>query len=107
MRPSEANAEAVLRALTEFGAPLHGLSGEDLCKDDTVFQIDVAPCRIDIITGATGLKFEKAVSNCEQSEVDGIPLNILSVDDLIANKTATGRPKDALDVVELKKRKVD
>ncbi len=57
--PSAENAAAVLRALKQFGAPLHGLSGEDLCKDDTVFQIGVAPCRIDIITGATGLRFEE------------------------------------------------
>lgn len=105
VRPTLANAKAVLRALKEFGAPLHGLSSEDLCEDDTVFQIGVAPCRIDLITGATRLKFEEVIANCKKSEIDGIPLNILSVDDLIINKSATGRPKDAVDVVELKKLK--
>ncbi|VGO12304.1 hypothetical protein PDESU_00855 [Pontiella desulfatans] len=105
--PSETNALAVLRALNRFGAPLHGLTAEDLCKDDTVFQIGIAPCRIDIITGATGLAFKAASANCKPCEIDGIPLKILSLDDLIANKSATGRPKDAVDVIELKKLKAE
>ena len=52
VRPSPENAAAVLRAVQKFGAPLHGLTLVDLQKDDTVFQIGVAPRRIDILTGA-------------------------------------------------------
>ncbi len=48
--PSPQNADAVLRALRRFGAPLHNLTKEDLQKDGTIFQIGVAPRRIDIIT---------------------------------------------------------
>jgi len=58
--PSPQNADAVLRALQRFGAPLHKLTKEDLQKDDTVFQIGVAPRRIDLITSASGLQFEEA-----------------------------------------------
>src|ERR1035437_3616622 len=57
--PSPENADAVLTALRRFGAPLYGLTKEDLQKDDTVFQIGVAPRRIDVITGASGLRFEE------------------------------------------------
>ena len=39
------------------------------------------------------------------NRIDGIDLPVLALDDLIKNKTATGRPKDALDVIELKKLK--
>jgi hypothetical protein len=53
--PSPENADAVLRALHRFGTPLHALTREDLQKDDTVFQIGVAPRRIDIVTSASGL----------------------------------------------------
>ena len=58
--PSPQNADAVLRALGSFGAPLHNLTREDLQKDGTIFQIGVAPRRIDIITTASGLQFEEA-----------------------------------------------
>jgi hypothetical protein len=57
--PSSQNADAVLRALRCFGAPLHNLTKEDFQKDGTIFQIGVAPRRIDIITAASGLQFEE------------------------------------------------
>lgn len=41
--PSPKNADAVLRALRHFGAPLHNLTREDLQRDGTLFQIGVAP----------------------------------------------------------------
>jgi hypothetical protein len=39
--PSPQNADAVLRALRRFGAPLHNLTKEDLQKDGTIFQIEL------------------------------------------------------------------
>jgi hypothetical protein len=99
--PSPANAEAVLRALRRFGSPLHGLTAEDLQKDDTIFQIGVAPRRIDIITGASGLKFDDAYSHSVETEVEGLKIHVPSLDDLIRNKKASGRTKDLADAEAL------
>jgi hypothetical protein len=99
--PSSENAEAVLRALRRFGAPLHNLTKEDLQKDGTVFQIGLAPRRIDIITAASGLQFEPAYKNSIPVNIDGIELRIPSIDDLIVNKKATGRTKDLADAEAL------
>jgi len=99
--PSPDNAAAVLRALKRFGAPLHGLTLEDLQKDDTIFQIGVAPRRIDIITGASGLRFEEAQSHATTIEIEGLEIQIPSIDDLIRNKRATGRTKDLADAEAL------
>ncbi len=101
--PSPENASAVIRALKQFGSPLHGLKVEDLQTDDIVFQIGVAPRRIDLLTGATGLDFSTATENAISRNIDGIDLKVLSIDDLIVNKLATGRPKDKIDADELKK----
>ena len=103
--PSADNSVAVLRALKRFGAPLHDLSEDDLQKDDTIFQIGIAPRRIDIITGASGLKFEEADRNAIEANIDGLKMKILSIDDLIANKEASGRPKDLVDADMLKSSK--
>jgi hypothetical protein len=84
--PSPQNADAVLRALQRFGAPLHKLTKEDLQNDDTVFQIGVAPRRIDLITSASGLQFE---------------VRIPAINDLIKNKRASGRTKDLADAEAL------
>ena len=56
--PSPDNAEAVLRALHRFGAPVVELREGDLQNEGTVFQIGVAPRRIDILTAVSGLRFD-------------------------------------------------
>ena len=101
IQPSPDNATAVLRAIRRFGAPLHGLSVADLQKDDTVFQIGVAPRRIDILTGASGLRFETAFLNSIPIEIEGLLVRIPSIVDLIRNKRASGRTKDLADAEAL------
>ncbi len=99
--PSPDNADAVIRALNNFGAALQNLTREDLLKDDTVFQIGVAPRRIDIITGVSGLQFEDACSRSLQVDIEGLQIRIPSIQDLIVNKKASGRTKDLADAEAL------
>ena len=99
--PSPQNADAVLRALRRFGAPLHNLTKEDLQKDGTIFQIGVAPRRIDIITTASGLQFEETYERSLSVNIEGIEVHIPSIDDLIRNKKASGRTKDLADAEAL------
>jgi hypothetical protein len=101
--PSPENADAVLRVLARFGAPLHDLTASDLQKTNTLFQIGVAPRRIDIITGASGLCFDEVYAHSIQTDVEGIAIHIPSLDDLIRNKKATGRARDMADVEVLEK----
>ena len=99
--PSPDNAAAVLRAVRRFGAPLHDLTKADLEKEGTVFQIGLAPRRIDIITAASGLDFESASSHATTVEIEGITVWIPSVADLIRNKRASGRTRDIADAEAL------
>ena len=101
--PSPDNAKAVLRALQRFGAPLHALTLDDLHRDDTIFQIGVAPRRIDIITGASGLDFEPTFQQAKSAEMDGIAVRVPSLSHLIQNKKASGRARDLADVEELER----
>jgi hypothetical protein len=99
--PSPDNADAVLRAVRRFGAPLHNLTKADMEKEGTVFQIGVAPRRIDIITAASGLNFKEASSRATSVEIEGITVRIPSIADLIRNKRASGRTKDIADAEAL------
>ena len=103
VKPDPENAILVLQALYEFGAPCGDLSPEDLQKEDLIFQIGVAPRRIDIITSADGLTFNDAYANSEIIEIEGIFVRVLSISDLIKNKRATGRLKDLADAETLEK----
>jgi len=99
--PSPQNADAVLRALRRFGAPLHNLTREDLQKDGTLFQIGVAPRRIDLITAASGLQFEEVYRRALSVTIEGIKLHVPLIDDLIRNKRASGITKDLADAEAL------
>lgn len=103
--PSPDNADGVLRALLRFGAPLHNVSRADFEKEGTLFQIGVAPRRIDIITAASGLQFESTFRNSLIAEIEGIEVRIPSVDDLVTNKRASGRTKDLADAEALEELK--
>jgi predicted nucleotidyltransferase len=99
--PSPGNAEATLRALRRFGAPVGDLTRQDLQTDGTIFQIGVAPRRIDIITTADGIQFEETFKQSISIDIDGLKVQIPSLDDMIKNKKASGRTKDLADVEEL------
>ncbi|HRZ23390.1 MAG TPA: nucleotidyltransferase [Candidatus Contendobacter sp.] len=99
--PSPWNADAVLRALQRFGAPLHDLTAADLQAEGTIFQIGVAPRRIDIITTASGLHFEETFERSLTVDIEGIEVHVPSLDDLIRNKRTAGRTKDLADAEAL------
>ena len=101
VKPSAGNADAVLRALERFGAPIEGLTKEDLERGDTIFQIGLAPRRIDLMTGASGLGFDEAFARSVKTDIEGIPVRVLSLADLIRNKRATGRTRDLADAEAL------
>ncbi|MDR0908402.1 MAG: nucleotidyltransferase [Spirochaetaceae bacterium] len=96
--PSLENAEAVMRSLASFGAPLDDIQKSDFETEGTVFQIGVEPRRIDILTTIDGLGFDDAYSRSIVSDIEGMQIHILSKDDMIVNKKASGRYKDLADV---------
>ena len=101
VRPSTDNAGRVVRALARFGAPLRDLTIGDLERPGTVFQIGVAPNRIDILTAIDGLSFEEAWRRRITASVDGLTIPVICRPDLIKNKRATGRERDRADADQL------
>jgi len=99
VRPTRENASRVLQALRAFGAPLFDLSIEDLVDEQTVFQIGVAPVRIDILAGIDGVTFDDAWPRRVMATLGTSQIPVLSLVDLATNKRAAGRPKDLADLV--------
>jgi predicted nucleotidyltransferase len=105
VEPSADNSFRVYQALMEFGAPLHEVDETTFVKPGIVFQIGIAPRRIDLISSISGVAFDEAYRQRQTVEIDGLPVPILSCDDLIRNKRATGRDKDRLDAERLERGK--
>lgn len=103
IRSDPKNAIAVFRALAQFGAPLAGMTEGDFV-DGTTFQIGQPPDRIDILQKIDGVSFDEAWQNRVEGTLDGeVPAQVISREDLIRNKLASGREQDLLDVKTLRK----
>jgi hypothetical protein len=105
IRRSKENSIAVFRALVEFGAPLADIKPEDFNTSPTdYFQFGVVPDRIDILQGIEGVEFDDAWSRrVEMTVEDGLTAPYLSLEDLLHNKKAVGRPKDIADIHDLQR----
>ena len=99
------NSERIYKSLSQFGAPLKEISPGTFTEKGIIFQIGVAPRRIDIITHIDGVQFKEAYENKEEIEIEAIKIPFLSKENLIKNKESTGREKDRLDVGYLKNNK--
>lgn len=101
IRPTRENAERVWSALAEFGAPLHDLDVQEFTSRDLVFQIGIAPRRIDLMTSVTGISFDEAWPNRVVVSVGEVEVPVIGREELVRNKRAVGRPRDEADVAEL------
>ena len=104
IRPTMGNATKTLAALKRFEAPLTDIKAEDLTDPELVYQIGVEPNRIDILMSITGIAFEEAWQHRVQSTYGGVPIYLISREDLITAKKASGRPQDLLDLERLLER---
>jgi len=101
---SNQNAIRLVSALRKFGAPLgnDGITEQTFSGKQVVYQIGVAPVRIDILTEITGVEFSEAWKRKVSSTFFGIPVDFISFDDLTTNKSALGR---SIDIKDLKRPK--
>ncbi len=80
VNPSKDNALNLYNALVEFGVPLRDINEDTFREKGIIFQIGVAPCRIDIITEISGpILFKEAITRSIKTEIEGLSLNILSI----------------------------
>jgi len=99
---TDENADRVLAALRAFGTPLKELTKGDLITAGTFFQIGLPPNRIDIITQLEEMDFGACWTRRKTASLGDLPVDYISLDDLIENKERTARPHDLADVEHLR-----
>ena len=99
---TKTNAAQVWRALAEFGAPLEQISLADFYNKELIYQIGVAPNRIDIMMDVPGIQFSAAWENRVSGSYGEESIFIISLRDLILAKEKAGRDQDLLDLKNLK-----
>ena len=101
VRPEKSNAQKVLQALANFGAPLSDLTVEDLSLKGTIFQIGMPPVRVDVMTDIDGVEFADAWPDRLKVSMAGVPAFVISRHHLITNKKTSARLQDLADVEQL------
>jgi hypothetical protein len=95
------NAVRIVRLIREFGFDLPELSDNLFLKKGQIIRMGVEPVRIKLLTEISGCEFSDCYGRRVEGVLDGIPVNIISLADLVKNKLKSGRLKDLDDARKL------
>ncbi len=98
---SPENAERIVAALREFGFDTPELSASLFLKEGSIIRMGIPPMRIEVITGISGVRFDECYAARVVDTVEGVLVNIISLNHLMKNKRASGRYKDLNDLENL------
>jgi hypothetical protein len=99
------NAEALYRALRDFGAPVVRLTPSDLIEKGSFVRFGNPPETVDILPEIEGVSFSTAWRGRVTAFVDeaaDVAASFISSEDLISTKLAAGRPQDIADVAAIR-----
>ncbi|OIO08884.1 MAG: hypothetical protein AUJ52_07390 [Elusimicrobia bacterium CG1_02_63_36] len=100
IKPTRENAARLVRAVSAFGAGGLGYTEDDYLSGDFI-QFGVAPVRIDITILFVGVESAALWDEAVVGQLGGVSVRFPSKKCLLANKRATGRPKDLRDAETL------
>lgn len=100
IRPTAENAQALLRAIEDFGFKSLGITQEDILSDK-IIQLGHAPVRIDLLTALDGITEKEIWSSRQEGPFGDHTVYYLGKDAFIKNKRAAGRQRDLADLEAL------
>jgi hypothetical protein len=102
VEPTGDNADRLLAALADFGFGSLGLTQDDFVAPGRIVQLGYPPNRVDLITAIDGVDFDSAWRGRVAGRYGATDVLYLGRDELIHNKSASGRPQDLLDIAALR-----
>ncbi len=94
----EDNAARVSAALQQFGFSADQVPAALFTLPGNIVRMGVPPLRLEIINVISGVAFADAYASRLEIVLDGVPVRLISLEHLKANKAAAGRTKDKLDL---------
>jgi hypothetical protein len=95
------NADRIVAVLKEFGFNPPDLSAELFLKEWQIIRLGVPPVRIEIATTVSGVDFSQCYAERVVDVLDGVKVNLISLNHLKINKKASGRHQDLADLENL------
>jgi predicted nucleotidyltransferase len=97
-------AESVVAALIEFGFSQTDIDVGMFLVPKSIVEVGHEPLKLHIMNAISGVVFDDAYGRRETVQLDGLDVPFIGYEDLLRNKSATGRGKDKVDVEELERR---
>lgn len=98
---SPENASRVTKALVEFGFRSEDVPDALFSDPGRIVRMGVPPIRLEIMTSVSGVEFGECYARRTLAMFDGEPVDVIGLEDLKANKKASGRHKDLNDLEQL------
>ncbi len=96
------NCARLSKALMEFGGfSARQVSPDRLAEKGAIFVIGREPLRIDVINDPKGVDFDECWVRRMDTEIDGVAVPFIALDDLRLNKLKVARPQDLVDAAKL------
>ena len=92
------NIARTITAIAEFGFVDAALSPDVLMVPGRIIRMGVPPMRLEVMNAIDGVEFAECYARRNIVELDGTPVNVISLADLKKNKSSTGRNKDKSDL---------
>lgn len=99
---SKENAKKIIEAINDFGINTPDLNESVFLEPGKIIRMGYPPIRIEVLTEISGVNFEQCYGRRKETKIDGIKVKIISFEDLLKNKKASGRYKDLNDLENLR-----
>ncbi len=95
------NAAKTVGVLREFGFDVPELSDSLFLQENKVIRMGVPPVLLEVLTTISGVDFATCYAQRTVDVIDGVEINLISLEHLKQNKQASGRHKDLNDLENL------
>lgn len=98
---SQENAEKLIKAIDTYGFEVDELKTRDFEKDIIMFSMGADLLKIEITNRISGIIFDDCYPRRRETEMEGVTIAFIGLEDLKKNKMWSGRLKDLNDLENL------
>lgn len=98
-------AEAVAEVFCEFGFAKADIDASAFLIPKSIVEVGHEPLKLQVMNAISGVAFDDAYDRRQTVRLDDLDVPFIGYEDLVRNKSATGRGKDKVDVEELARRR--
>jgi predicted nucleotidyltransferase len=95
------NAGKITTVFDRFGMVSDQVSAALFMNPGNIVRMGLPPMRIEVLNQIDGVQFDDCFEKRTDAVIDGVPVKLISLPDLKANKLASGRHKDLDDLEHL------